>query len=50
MAIFEHDQLVHSPRPNWNRRGTEFLASVAGWCENLHTRVEVCSCYTFQVI
>ena len=30
--------------------GTKFLAHVAGWCENLHTKVEVCSCYTFQVI
>ena len=30
-------------------QGTEFLA-VAGWCENHHTKVEVCSCYTFQVI
>ena len=31
-------------------RGVEFLASVAGWCENHHTKVEVCSCYRFQVI
>ena len=31
-------------------RGRKFLASVAGWCENLHTQVEVCSCYTFHVI
>ena len=28
---------------------TEFLISVAGWYENHHTKLEVCSHYTFQV-
>ena len=46
-TIFEHDRLLCSLCPNrkwaWHR-------SVAGWCENLHTKVEVCNYYTFQVI
>ena len=49
-VIFEHDRVVCLPHPNWKWAWTEFLASVAGWCENHHTKIEVCSCYTFQVI
>ena len=50
MVIFEHDQLTCLPRPNQNGHGTEFPASGAGWCEDHHTKVEVCSCYTSQGI
>ena len=38
------------PAQTWSWHGTEFIVSIAGCCENHHTRVEVCSCYTFQVI
>ena len=38
------------PDQTGSGRGMEFLASVARWCANLHTKVEVCSCYTFQAI
>jgi len=50
-VIFEHDWPAHSPHPNWKWAWHEIPSrSVAGWCENHHTKVEVCSCYTFQVI
>jgi len=51
MAIFGNDRPARFPRPKTGSgRGTEFLVSLAGLCENLHTKVEVCSCFTFQVI
>ena len=52
MAIFKHNRLACLPLPNQRWCGMEFLESIAGWCENLHTKVEGCSCYTctFQVL
>ena len=38
------------PAHTGNGRGSEFLASVAGWWKNIHTKVQVSSCYTFRVI
>ena len=38
------------PARTGSGRGMEFLAKVAGWCENHHTEVEVSRCYTLQVI
>ena len=33
------------PAHTGNGRGSEFLASVAGWWKNIHTKVQVHSCY-----
>ena len=33
------------PTQTRSGRGVEFLVSIAGWCENHHTKVEVCSYY-----
>ena len=50
MAILNTIDLCTCPVQTESRRGTGFLASVVGWCENHHTNVEVCSYYTFQVM
>ena len=38
------------PALTGNGRGSEFFVSVAGWWKNIHTKVQVSSCYTFWVI
>ena len=42
---FECDWRAWSPHQVGSGRGSEFLASVAGWWKNIHAKVEVHSCY-----
>ena len=47
--IFGHDWHIHSPAHAGNGQGLEFLVSVAGWWKNIHTKVQVHSCYGSRV-